>query len=1434
VATAFGSSTPGELTVITYTTGSYTAVNPVSYQIGYSARNPNTYPGETVIYKVWTPVTTWVASNPTWFTIPGLQAGFYSVQIRDNASTPQVSNIFHAELTTSAPTTAPCNLVLDNLASTPPKAGSLGGGTLTGHLSGTQDKPVTIQLLQDGELLYSLYLRDSEVKDKNYNFTLPGVQSGVYNLVAGLNAQLSGTDGILNASRCDCFFPQGGTVKQVEVLPPDLEIGDQLVFLPWVQPTLTSVATGTEVKLGATLAVDPAVAAVMNGNVLVTPALAATGYTKNETVAATTARIYGPGEVMGLHQRAILGTTPVPDATGFSPLQLAAIEFQDEDLPWRYSTRKRAAFSSDFNGPGDLKNKPEAPLPWLFLLVLKSTEFTALPLTGPLPRVAVGPTAPLPSTAAPGAWVAQQELWAHVQVMAPLGDPQADPPTPPSATDLDTFLNKTLPARPDLAYSRLLSPRRLEANTAYTAFVLPALEAGRRAGLGLPPDATDTLFQHSAIPSGARSGALEFPVYFQWSFSTGSEEDFESLVAQLGSAQASTTAATAPSLAVPTAAGTFTLPMPALLVDAEAPAPTPADTDKAVLPPAIYLYNQLQPGLALNYAAGSRPVVTPPVYGRAYLNQLVFSAPTPAAPIGSSWAHRVNLDARYRTLAALGAQVVRTNQEEYVRRAWDQVQDILLANEKLRGAQYGLRTTAGLRDQHLPLATITTTTTTTTTGATGGHLATSFTSSEASFARVQASEAAVAEGSADAPAGAGLATLAGDPPQVSTSTATSVGMADYGLHLTGLALGRVRLPAADAQAPALTAREAIRRSSTPLAAFSPTFRRITKPFGNYVVGQAGRPLRPTQPEAAAPAAPTLREPGTSLRQRDVLLTSLAQGRLAATPPLPEQARTLQFADDRVDKLLLDFNHDKDAAKISISQLDGTEHDVARARLQAAFGSFVVQPSATTSTVERRVGFRKPQYKRPALALPELLAGVVTGTAPGPIFTKKIEHVAPTVSLPPVKPVVPGDFEAPDFNASHFYVGDDVEEPSHTIAPDWLAADFSAADFRTVAEVVYDDVPAPVLDGPVLDGPVVVSPVFEGEAALLRTTATASFATASLTGAATGSTTTSQSSTAASAAPPATDGTLPAIKQAKVFPVFKDPMGEPLRLLHPDLFVPGLGDFPASGVAVLAVDQAFIEAYMVGLNHALGSELSWRGFPVDLRGTFFQQFWDVSEHLNTTLKPDETATASQEAELVDITPIDQWGINPLGTNAPPTAPTALLRLAVRSELLRRYPNLVLALQLTSAADPTDPKTLLHPRQRLAVGQDMVIVTFAVDSLATAKASYSLLLMERPGQPKFGFDELAPVAVPAPATAPPTTDNPLSWNDLSVPYLRDALGFDAGENLEFYANKPAATTSPKPRATAEPAGVAYLTDGARVAYALFQEPILASLPLADIFA
>lgn len=1342
--------------------------------------------------------TTWGTALPlsptkvgsTWqLVVPTLYNGIYEVRasytttgggscwdVYGGETTPRTASI-----TTGQDAPDPCALTVSGVGHAPSRAG-VNDGKVTVSLNQTQGFDVTLRLMQGTTVLYEQIAQQTvpTPKPDPYTFDMTGILPGIYDLDARIS------------SSCVRAAP-----STVSVDPPELQIGDQLTFLPWVQPTLTRAADGTQ-GLRPTLSLSAQLRTDRSGT---------------EAIQVPAAEIYGPGDVLGIAQRSLLTTAPAPGSVGFSPLQLAFIDFQDEDLPWRYST---------------LQTTGGEPLPWLMLLVLQAEEFVRQPLPGqPLPSINILSTA---TGAYPTREPEQQKLWGHVQLNASLGALDPLDPTKrkqPTEGEIKDFLAKDLPRSPDLAYSRVVCPRRLAPNTAYHAFLVPAVEAGRLAGLGLEFEPDDV--RTSALPLATAPAAdRAFPVYFQWQFATGTEDDFETLVGQLHQANATTTAATALSLAFATPTKTYKLPMVGALVDADAPVLTPpAATTQEV---ASYLYGQVMP----RRSASGRPLVSAPLYGRAYF--MTPELDDPNKGLKTSWKHTLNLDPRYRALAALGAEVVRDNQEDYVRRAWDQVQDILLANEKLRGAQYGLRTTAGLRNQHLPVNTTTTTTTDTGTG-TGNRLAMSrMAVAEATDAETTSATAAR---TADAPEASATAEASATTPQVSRST----GLADYGLHLTSLGMRRVRVSEATRQAAALanpkapalprvTVHEAIRRSNMPLAAFSPAFRRISKPFGNYQVSQAGRPLRPTQLEPDGPA--DLRTAGTSLRQRDTLLTQLSLGEVAAAPEHAEILRGYQFLDDRVDAYLK-------ASVPSATNPDPitiTSAAVGPA-FAAAFRAFVTQAAnPTTQAVQVVVGFRKPQYVRPNLPLAPLKADLVEGTKPGPVFTEKIKTVAPSLGTLPTLPST-GDFLAAHYNATHFFVGD-FDEPTHEVGGDWAAADFLPADFL-VPRLVEGAEPAPVLETtPVLETP----PIFEtpptrapepeaaqyapqAEASSLaeaeaETPRRATLARTALT--ATASTTTTTTTTTAAA--PTTDADIPVIKQAKVFPVFKEAMGEALRQRHPELFVPGLSDFATGGVAVLDVNPAFIEAYMAGLNHALGSELLWRGFPVELRATFFQQFWDVSEHFNATLAAGIPPTAGEEAALLDIKPLDQWVSNELGMNAvrQPQAGTATLRLALRSELLRRYPTLVVALQDTSLTptqapfDPTDPANFRHPLQRLAVGQDMVVVTFDVD-LHHAQTYCTLVLMERPGQPKFGLD----------AEEPDTdyTQDPVGWNDLTWAYAKTA------PNAYFEPTTTGALGS-KPHAAAEPSSVAYLTDSSTVAYALFQEPILAALPIKDILS
>ena len=92
-------------------------------------------------------------------------------------------------------------------------------------------------------------------------------------------------------------------------------------------------------------------------------------------------------------------------------------------------------------------------------------------------------------------------------------------------------MTQTLDNNPNLGCSRLLCPRRLKANTRYTACLIPAFEKGRLAGIGKPEAEIDeTPNALASWPAKeAVSGAVQFPVYYEWEFSTTDAGDFEDL-----------------------------------------------------------------------------------------------------------------------------------------------------------------------------------------------------------------------------------------------------------------------------------------------------------------------------------------------------------------------------------------------------------------------------------------------------------------------------------------------------------------------------------------------------------------------------------------------------------------------------------------------------------------------------------------------------------------------------------------------------------------------------------------------------------------------------------------------------------------------------------------------------------------------------------------
>lgn len=127
------------------------------------------------------------------------------------------------------------------------------------------------------------------------------------------------------------------------------------------------------------------------------------------------------------------------------------------------------------------------------------------------------------------------------------------------------------------------------------------------------------------------------------------------------------------------------------------------------------------------------------------------------------------------------------------------------------------------------------------------------------------------------------------------------------------------------------------------------------------------------------------------------------------------------------------------------------------------------------------------------------------------------------------------------------------------------------------------------------------------------------------------------------------------------PVIDAPMYTELVALGQDWLLPGLEHIPPDSVCGVASNQALVEAFLVGMNHEMGRELLWRGYPTDQRGTVFSRFWD------------ERGGSSPPAG--DITKIHTWGRRTeLGAHpARASAARDSFVLVVRGELLQRLPR-----------------------------------------------------------------------------------------------------------------------------------------------------------------
>jgi len=286
-----------------------------------------------------------------------------------------------------------------------------------------------------------------------------------------------------------------------------------------------------------------------------------------------------------------------------------------------------------------------------------------------------------------------------------------------------------------------------------------------------------------------------------------------------------------------------------------------------------------------------------------------------------------------------------------------------------------------------------------------------------------------------------------------------------------------------------------------------------------------------------------------------------------------------------------------------------------------------------------------------------------------------------------------------------------------------------------------------------------------------------------------------------------------------YPEFHRPMYHFLRSMSQEYILPGLENVPQNTVGLLQTNRRFIEAFMVGLNHEMASELRWREFPTDMRGSYFRSFWDTSIYsldenekaafrntgiaaklleeiqkkygadFNTLQKIENTYTSGDptetEKEVADAyeSAVEKWLLtrdedkdidrlarwksgNRLGDNPVPGNLTNLeedqnrLVLLVRGELLQKFSNTLIYLVKKKADGKPDfskEAVRTHPVFEGALPPDIVFIGFPIKGENAAE--YFVIFEERMTELRFGLDETPEGKEPGPGI------NDFSWQHFS---------------------------------------------------------------------
>ena len=1141
-------------------------------------------------------------------------------------------------------------------------------------------------------------------------------------------------------------------------------------FLPWLRQGLGGQITADDGDPGVSGRASVGVRLKITGEDQAGAAFGAVPVTKD-------VELYGPGDVVGIDSRAVVRTDPRHWITNAEPNYLTHVEFTDPDLPWRYTP---AAPSN-----GGLRLRP-----WIALVVLEEdVEFAEVRTHGERPLASI-------DVKEPGALPPADELWAwaHVHVNTSLS-PASGALVDGDAAAVAARLAAATAADHDVAYSRLVSPRRLKANTRYHAFVVPTFETGRLAGLGLDPAGAPHATSSAWGAYASKPAPATLPVYHRWYFRTGDQGDFEYLVrlltprpmdARVGVRDVDVRHPGSnihpvddPALAgILKLGGALRVPWSALTdtqrkiaedfenwdqaPPSSAPYPQPFQRDLAAFVNLADDY-AVQPapdanagsGLGLDATGDPDPLITSPLYGRwhALTQRLLVDRDGDPLDTDKNWVHELNLDPRHRLSAGFGTRVVQAGQEKYMAAAWGQIGDVLEANRRIRHAQL-----ATLVAQSWWFSQIT------------PHV-------ETKPARVLR---------LTAPAGRHVL-LRDEQVRVATPFQAEPG---------------TLAPSSGAA----TLRHRMGRSVLATTLQSVALRRATRPGGRLArrleLDDGEELVRRVDAGEVSSAPPKETPPG--------LVTTDEVADTVEMPPLPG------WVPGPLAQWLLDLLRRWRWAHWLVLALGVLLVVVGLVLVIAVRGAVGVTLGVLAIAVGLVLLALWWAMRRSEGALDR-----ADTVRPGGLDVDTVDRL----------PDAPG-FELfdPEVGPTPPPAGSRGDSPTAVRLKDALRdwARLSEASERVGIEPVWTRF---------------------GTAGLISlASATAATIEPAVT--------IPRRTFAGITLPPhITTDLTEYFGEVMAYPRIDTPMYEPLRDLSDEYLLPNLNLIPPNTISLLETNQPFIEAYMVGVNHEMARELLWREYPTDQRGTPFRQFWDVS---GARPDPGLDAEEAKES-LFDIPELHRWpSASRLGDHdhreQPGDSAGEEAVLVIRGELLKKYPTAVIYAHKArwgspdGSADPTKERVLfpLTAAQEADPPPDLVktplyearvspdITFFGFDlTVPEAKgdpggepgddAGWFFCIKERPGEARFGFD--------IEGEAGYETVSDIAWSHVGTPEggfvaanaldpvdLDLVLEPDDTEKIDQHEEDKIAVTAP--------------LSAARWAYLTYQSPVLVAVHAAEM--